>query len=123
MTVLDPTGKMDIHRLKGDPDRIIVRLPLVGRAERWMRELQPLARGKGFWAEVRTFPEGSFLMVEVPADASREKTAELLDGALGLVDEARAVADAKLVPAVSEQHIRDWWESQTLSTQGGAAPE
>ena len=124
MTLLDPSCQMDIHRLSGDPDRVVVRLPLTVRSEPWMREFKPLARTKGLPAEVREFPEGTFLMVDVPAAASREETAELLDGALRLIDQAQAVADTRpSASAAAEQYIQDWWESRRLSHQGNAAPE
>jgi hypothetical protein len=116
MTLLDLTGQLDIHRLKGDPDRIIVRVPLAVRSESWMGEVRPLARSKDLWTEVREFPEGTFLMVGVPAAASREQTAELLDGALRLIDEAQALAKTRQsASAPAEQYIRDWWESQRQS--------
>jgi len=124
MTLLDPTGQMDIHRLSGDPDRVIVRLPLAIRSEAWMREFKPLARSQDLPVEVREFPDGTFLMVDVPAAASREETAELLDGALRLVDEARALANTRQSASdATEQYIRDWWESRRLSPQDNAAPE
>jgi hypothetical protein len=62
--------------------------------------------------------------VHVPAAASREETAELLDAALRLIDEAQALADAKRsASAPTEQYIREWWESRKQSPQGNAAPD
>jgi hypothetical protein len=73
---------------------------------------------------VREFPEGTFLTVKVPAAASREETADLLDGALRLIDEAQALANTRhSASATTEQHIRDWWESRKQSPQGNAAPD
>jgi hypothetical protein len=124
MTVLDPTGQMEIHRLSGDLDHVVVRLPLAVRSEAWMREFMPLARTKGLPAEVRELPEGTFLTVTVPAAASREETAELLDGALRLIDEAEALANTRhSASAATEQYIRDWWEGRKQSPQGNAAPD
>jgi len=60
--------------------------------------------------------------VRVPAAASREETAQLLDGALRLIHEAQARADARRsASALTEQYIRDWWESRKQSPQGNAA--
>jgi hypothetical protein len=79
---------------------------------------------KDFWADVRDLPEGTFLTVCVPAAASREETAELLDGALRLIDEAQALADARRsASAPTEQYVRDWWESRTQSPQANATPD
>ena len=58
MTVLDPTGEMDIHRSSGD--HVVVRLPLAVRSETWMHEFTPLAHAKEFSAEVREFPGRDF---------------------------------------------------------------
>jgi hypothetical protein len=124
MTVLDPTGQMEIHRLSGDHDHVVVRLPLAVRSETWMPEFKPLARTKDLPAEVRELPEGTFLAVKVPAAASREETAELLDGALRVIDEAKALANTRhSASAATEQYIRDWWESRKKSPQGNAAPD
>jgi hypothetical protein len=50
----------------------------------------------------------------VPTAASREETAELLDRALRLIEEAQALADAKRsASAPTEQYIRDWRESRS----------
>src|ERR1700733_13821607 len=105
MTVLDLTGKIDIHRLSGDPDRVVVRLPLAVRSETRMPEFMELARTVG--ADVRSFPEGTFLVGRVPVAASREETAELLEGALRLIDEATAVLKTReSASATTEQYIR-----------------
>ena len=129
MTVLDLTGQMDIHRLSGDHDYVLVRLPLgvpaeTFRHEPMMREFMSLARTKDLPAEVRNFPEGTFLTVTVPVAASREETAELLDGALRLIDEALTLANTRdSASAVTEQYIRDWWDSRKQSPHGDAAPD
>jgi hypothetical protein len=124
MTVLDPTGQMDIHRSSGDHDHVVVRLPLAVRSETWMHEFMRLKRTKDLPAQVRELPEGTFLTVTVPAAASREETAELLDRALRLIDEAQALANTRRsTSAASEQYIRDWWESRKQSPQGNAAPD
>ena len=129
MTVLDLTGQMDIHRLSGDHDHVVVRLPLAVPAETFrhepmMREFMSLARTKDLPAEVRNFPEGTFLTVTVPLAASREETAELLDGALRLIDEALTLANARdSASAATEQYIRDWWDSRKQSPQGDAASD
>ena len=123
MTDLDPTGQMKIDRPPVG-DRIFVHLPLSVHSEPWIHEFKPLARTKDFWADVRDLPEGTFLTVCVPAAASREETAELLDRALRLIDEAQALADARRsASAPTEQYIRDWWESRTRSPQGNATPD
>jgi hypothetical protein len=123
MTVLDPTGQIKIDRPPVS-DHVFVQLPLAVRSETWIHEFKPLARTKDFWADVRDLPEGTFLTVLVPAAASREETAELLDQALRLIDEAQALADARR--SASEptvQYIRDWWESRKQSPEGNAAPD
>lgn len=123
MTVLDPTGQMEINRPPVG-DRVFVRLPLAVRSETWIHEFQPLARSKDVFADVQECPEGTFLTVTVPADASREETAELLDGVLRLIDEAQALANTRRsASAATEQHIRDWWESRKESPQGNAPPD
>ena len=123
MTLLDPTGEITIDPTS-EGDRIFVRLPLAVRSEGWIHEFRPLARTKDFWTDVNDLAEGAVLTVVVPAAASREETAELLDAALGLVDEARALADAKRsASAPTEQFIRDWWESRKQSPQGNAPPD
>jgi hypothetical protein len=105
-------------------DRVFVQLPLAIRSETWIHEFKPLAQTKDFWADVRDLPEGTFLTVHVPATASREETAELLDGALRMVDEAQALANARRsASAPTEQYIRDWWESRKRSPQGNAEPD
>src|SRR5947199_852975 len=100
MTVLDLTGQMHIHRLSGDHDHVVVRLPLAVPAETFrhecmIREFMSLARTKELPAEVRNFPEGSFLTVTVPAAGSREEKAELLDGVLRLIDEVLTLANTR----------------------------
>jgi hypothetical protein len=123
MTVLDPTGQIQIDR-PSVGDHVFVRVPLAVRSETWIHEFKPLARTKDLWADVSDLPEGTFLTVQVPAAASREETAELLDGALGLIDEAQALANARRsASAPTEQYIRDWWESRKQSPQGNAAPD
>lgn len=94
MTALDPTRRMEFDNPPVG-DHIFVRLPLAGRSESWIHEFKPLARTKDFWADVQEIPEGTVLIVKVPAAASREQTAELLDGALGLIDEAQALANKR----------------------------
>ena len=129
MTVLDLTGQMDIHRLSGDHDHVVVRLPLAVPAETFrhepmMREFMSLARTKDLPAEVRNLPEGTFLTVTVPVAASREETAELLDGALRLIDEALTLANTRdSASSATERYIRDWWDSRKQSPQGDAAPD
>ena len=59
MTVLDPTGQMEIDR-PAVGDAVFVRLPLAGRSETWIHEFRPLARTKDFWADVRELPGGLF---------------------------------------------------------------
>ena len=90
-----------------------------------MREFIDVAHAKNLPAEVREFPpEGTFLIVKVPVAASREETAELLDEALRLIDEAQALANTRRsASAATEQYIRDWWESRKQSPQGNAAPD
>ena len=118
MTVLDLTGQIDIHRLSGDPDRVVVRLPLAVQSETRMPEFMELARTVG--ADVRAFPEGTFLLVSVPVAASREETAEVLDGALRQIDEVTALLNTReSASAATEQYIRDWWESRKRSPQVG----
>jgi len=123
MTILDPTAQMEIDRPPVG-DHVFVRLPLAVRSETWIDEFKPLARTKDFWADVRELPEGTFLTVKVPAAASREETAELLDGALRLIDEAQALANTRRsASGPTEQYIRDWWESRKQSPQNNAAPD
>ena len=123
MTVLDPTGQIKIDRPPVG-DHVFVQLPLAVRSETWIHEFRPLAQTKDFWADVRDLPEGTFLTVHVPATASREETAELLDGALRLVDEAQALANARRsASAPTEQYIREWWESRQQPPEGNAAPD
>ena len=123
MSVLDPTGQIKIDRPPVG-DRVFVDLPLAGSSETWIHEFKPLARTKDFWADVRDLPEGTFLTVPVPAAASREETADLLDRALRLVGEAQALADARRsASAPTEQYIRDWWESRKRSSQVNAQPD
>jgi hypothetical protein len=113
MTVLDPTGQIEIDR-PTTGDLVFVRLPLALRSETWIDEFRPLARTKDLFADVRDGPEGTFVTVTVPADASREEAADRLDEVLRLIDEAQARADARRSAcAPTEQYIRDWWESRT----------
>jgi hypothetical protein len=52
------------------------------------------------------------------------RSEDWLDRALRLLDEARALADARRsVSAPTEQYIRDWWESQKQSAPNNAAPD
>ena len=83
MAVVDPTRQMEFD-YPAVGDHIFVRLPLAGSSETWIHEFKPLARTKEFWADVQELPEGTVLTVKVPAAASREEAAELLDGALRL---------------------------------------
>jgi hypothetical protein len=123
MTVLDPTRQIEIDR-PTTGDLVFVRLPLALRSETWIDEFRPLARTKDLFADVRDGPEGTFVTVTVPADASREEAADRLDEVLRLIDEAQARADARRSAcAPTEQYIRDWWESRTQSPQGNAAPD
>ena len=123
MTVLDPTGQIKIDRPSAG-DRVFVRLPLAVRSETWLDEFKRLAQTKDFWADVSDLHEGTFLTVSVSAVASREETAELLDAALRLIDEAQALAEAKRsASAPTEQYIRDSWESRKQSRQNNAAPD
>jgi hypothetical protein len=118
MTVLDPARQIDID-LPSVGDKIFVRLPLAGRSETWIDEFRPLARDRDVFADVREVPEGTVVTVTVPAAASREETAQLLDGVLGLVEVAQALADQRrAVSAPTEQYIRDWWDSRTESPRG-----
>jgi hypothetical protein len=115
MTILDPTGEITIDR-PSVGDHVFVRLPLAVSSEPWIDEFKPLTRTKDFWADVSELPEGTFLTVTVPAAASREETAELLDGALHLIEEAQALADARRsASAPTEQYIQDWWERRKQS--------
>ena len=73
---------------------------------------------------MRDLPEGTFLIVNVPVTASRGETVETLDGALRLVDEAQALADARRSASEpTEQYIRDWRESRQQSSQPDAAAD
>jgi hypothetical protein len=66
------------------------------------------ARGRA-----RVHPCASELTSGVPVTASREETAQLLDGALRLIDEAQARANTRLsAVAATEQYIQDWWEGR-----------
>jgi len=123
MTVLDPTRQMEFD-YPPVGDHIFVRLPLAGRSETWIHQFKPLARTKDFWADVQELPDGTVLTVKVPAAASREETAELLDGALRLIDEAQALVNTRRsASAATEHYIRDWWESRKQSPRGSAAPD
>jgi len=118
MTVLDLTGEIHIDR-PSVGDHVFVRVPLAVPSETWINEFTPLTQTRDFWADVRDLPEGTFLTVKVPAAASREETAEPLDGALRLIDEAQALANARrAASAPTEQYIRDWWESRKPSPSG-----
>ena len=87
-----------------------------------MPELIELARTVG--ADVRAFPEGTFLLVSVPVAASREETAEVLEGALRLVDEAAALLNTReSASATTEKYIQDWWDGRKHSPRGNAAPD
>ena len=87
-----------------------------------MPEFMELARTVG--ADVRAFPEGTFLLVSVSVAASREETAEVLEGALRLIDEATALLNTReSASATTEQYIRDWWDRRKRSPQGNAAPD
>ncbi|HUA06389.1 MAG TPA: hypothetical protein VMB27_20955 [Solirubrobacteraceae bacterium] len=88
-------------------------------SDSWHPEFMALARGKNLTA----VPEGKSLLVRVPVGASREETAQLLDEALRLIDEAQAqVNTRRSAAAVTEQYIQDWWESHTRTPHGNAAP-
>jgi hypothetical protein len=118
MTLLDPTRQLEFHPVS--VDQVVVRLPLSIGSGDWAPEFLALARAKDLPAK----PEGTSLTVRVPAAASREETAELLDGALRLIDEAQALANTRRsASAATEQYIRDWWESWKQSPQGNAAPD
>jgi hypothetical protein len=123
MTVLDLTRQMEIDRPPAG-DKLFIRLPLAGCSETWIHEFRPLAQASDIWADVRELPEGTVLIVTVPAAASREETAEVLDGVLRLIDEAQALANTRRsVSAPTEQYIRDWWESRKQSPPGGTSPD
>jgi hypothetical protein len=115
MTVLDPARQIEIDQ-PSVGDQLFVRLPLAGHSEAWIHEFRPLARASEFWADVQEIPEGTVVTVTVPAAATREETAEVLDGVLRLIDEAQALAEARRsASAPTEQYIRDWWESRKQS--------
>jgi len=85
-----------------------------------MPEFLALAQAKDLPAK----PEGTFLAVKVPVAASREETAQLLDEALRLIDEAQARASKRRsAAAATERYIQDWWERRKPSPQGNAAPD
>ena len=118
MTVVDPTGQLEIHSVSND--HVVVRLPLSSSSASWMPEFQALARAKDLPADVA----GILLTVKVPVAASREETAQLLDGALRRIDEAQAQANTRLsAAAATEQYIHDWWESRQRSPQGNAVSD
>lgn len=107
MTVLDSTRQPEFHPVSND--HVVVRLPLSVGSGTWAPEFLALAQAKDLPAK----PEGTFLTVKVPVTASREETAQLLDGALRLIDEAQARANTRLsAVAATEQYIQDWWESR-----------
>jgi hypothetical protein len=123
MTVVDPTGQMEIHH-PPEGDRVFVTLPLADWSKTWIREFRALARTNDVPVDVGERPDGASLLVTVPVAASREETAELLDRALGLIDEAQALADTRDSASVAtEQYIRDWWENRTQSPNGNTAPD
>jgi hypothetical protein len=122
MTFLDWTGQLETRPVSSG--EIAVRLPLSVSAGRWKPEFTALAQSKNVQAQVDETPQGNFLTVMVPVAASREETAQLLDGALRLIDEAQAQADTRhSAVAATEQYVQDWWESRKRSDQGNAAPD
>jgi hypothetical protein len=107
MTVVEPTGQMEIHH-PPEGDRVFVTLPLADWSKTWIREFRALARTNDVPVDVGEHPGGASLLVTVPVAASREETAELLDRALRLIDEAQALANTRdSASAVTEQYIRD----------------
>jgi hypothetical protein len=123
MTVVDRTGQMEIHH-PPEGDRVFVTLPLADWSKAWIREFRALARTNHVPVDVGERPDGAALLVTVPVAASREETAELLDRALRLIDEAQALADTRdSASAVTEQYIRDWWENRKQSPHDSAAPD
>ncbi len=122
MTVVEPTGQMEIHH-PPEGDRVFVTLPLADWSKTWIREFRALARTNDVPVDVGEHPGGASLLVTVPVAASREETAELLDRALRLIDEAQALANTRdSASAVTEQYIRDWWENRKQSPHDNAAP-
>ena len=118
VTVLDSTGQPEFHPVSDD--HVVVRLPLSISSGSWMPEFLALAQAKDLPAK----PEGTFLAVKVPVAASREETAQLLDEALRLIDEAQARASKRRsAAAATERYIQDWWERRKSSPQGNAAPD
>ncbi len=122
MTCLDWTGQLETRPVSsGD---IAVRLPLSVSAGSWKPAFMVLAQANNVQAQVDETPQGGFLTVMVPVAASREETAQLLDGALRLIDEAQAQANTRQFSvAATEQHVQEWWESRKRSPQGNAAPD
>ena len=107
MTALDPNGHLEIHTVSDDHVR--VRMALSVSSSSWMPEFMTLAQAREIPAEVH----GVLLTVNVPVTASREETAELLDQALRLVDDAQAQASSRLsAVATTKQYIEDWWETR-----------
>jgi hypothetical protein len=74
VTVLDSTGQLEMHSVSDG--HVDVRLPLSISSVSWMPEFMALAQAKDLPADVR----GTLLTVKVPVAASREETAQLLDG-------------------------------------------
>jgi hypothetical protein len=123
MTVVDSTGQMEINH-PPEGDRVFVTLPLADWSKTWIREFRALARTNDVPADVGERRGGARLLVTVPVAASREETAELLDRALRLIDEAQALASTRdSASAATEQYIRDWWENRKQSPQGNPAPD
>lgn len=114
---------MEIHH-PPEGDRVFVTLPLANWSKTWIREFRALARTNDVPVDVGERPDGASLLVTVPVAASREETAELLDRALRLIDEAQALANTRdSASAVTEQYIRDWWENRKQSPHDNAAPD
>lgn len=112
MSVLDPSGKLEVN--SGAGDRVVARIPLAVVLGDWVREYAPLARAEDLQAEVLALPGGACLSVQVPAGATREETADLLEKSLRLIETAQARHDEKRsASATAEQYIRDWWDQQS----------
>jgi hypothetical protein len=109
---LDVRGDLEVHIHEHGAS---VRVPLnePGDWLEWMKRYSVLARSEGLEAEVAPEPSHAVLTVKLPRDASRERTFELLDAAVALIERAKAEANGHREIALAlDQHVRAWWSSQ-----------
>lgn len=79
----------------------------------WMKGYSALAKSEGLDATVAPEPGHAVLTVKLPSGTSRERTFELLDAAVRLIDRAKTDANGRQeMMQAADQHVREWWSTQ-----------